>query len=198
MNLKSINCVILNFLLAFCLNISFAQDQKITPLSKDSKSVEKPKKGTLKSSVSINPDELVYTGIIYIKCGKELREVKRAALPRKLLTFGSDRKVSKVDVAGFKTAMNYKPTSLCKEPDGAGKEYFFISLTKDANIQGKSHSRAIPTNCAQEMTKDCNLERYAKNCSSSIMCSCEGETYGACGNPGCKDMVMICPDFKED
>ena len=70
MNLKSINCVILNFLLAFCLNISFAQDQKITPLSKDSKSVEKPKKGTLKSSVSINPDELVYTGIIYIKCGK--------------------------------------------------------------------------------------------------------------------------------
>jgi len=48
MNLKSINCVILNFLLAFCLNISFAQDQKITPLSKDSKSVEKPKKGTLK------------------------------------------------------------------------------------------------------------------------------------------------------
>ena len=199
-NSKSSSFFLIAFamLSSFFFHETFAQGQKITPLTKESKSVEKPKKGILRNEVSLNSDELVYTGFIYVKCGKDLREVKRAALPRKLVTYGTDHKVSKVDVAGFKTAMNYKPSSLCKEPEGAGKEYFFISLSKEANMQGKLQSRAIPTNCTYEMTKDCNLERYAKNCNSAILCSCEGQTYGACGNPGCKDMIMICPDYKED
>ncbi|MBK8404431.1 MAG: hypothetical protein IPL25_10205 [Saprospiraceae bacterium] len=84
-----------------------------------------------------------------------MREVKRAALPRKLLTFGSDRKVSKVDVAGFKTAMNYKPPVCAKNLMAQEKKRISLfHLPKTPIFKENPTQGPFSTNCVtQEMTK---------------------------------------------
>jgi len=130
---KHLFCLILLATAGSLMSQDLKKNPPQTQTTKPGMKASKPK--VIEASSSTNPEELIYTGIIYSKCGNEIVEVKRALMPRKYVVIGANNKIAKVDADGFKKSIKYNAAQACKV--GSGTEFF--ALQRNTNLQkGKS------------------------------------------------------------
>ncbi|MBK7694006.1 MAG: hypothetical protein IPI30_06725 [Saprospiraceae bacterium] len=195
--MNSITKLSLSFCLLLAFNLTnvnlFGQDlKKSTPPTQTTKpgmKAGKPK--VIEGSSAANPEELIYTGIIYSKCGNDIVEVKRALMPRKFVVIGANNKITKVDADGFKRSIKYNAAQACKL--GSGTEFF--ALQKNANLQKGETLNAKPSSCVVELINDfCHSMSSADPCNAAKYCACEEQLQPrqACRETACKDMVIWC------
>jgi len=186
---KHLFCLILLATAGSLMSQDLKKNPPQTQTTKPGMKASKPK--VTEASSSTNPEELIYTGIIYSKCGNEIVEVKRALMPRKYVVIGANNKITKVDADGFKKSIKYNVAQACKV--GSGTEFF--ALQRNTNLQKGESLNTKPSACVVELINDfCHSMSSADPCNAAKYCACEEQLQPrqACRETACKDMVIWC------